>query len=251
MSDDMPGPLDPELEALLDSERRAPGAPAQARDRVRSRLAVSLGLVGLSGAASGATPPVGTSAVAPKLLSKALFGKLAIGTVAAVGLGLGVHYAFRAPSPPPAAPRVEAPRVAAPPVTPAPPAEVAPIAAPPAAAPQAAAPATVPSPSRAAAEPHRSARPATDDLAAERALLEPARAALSHGDAASALQAVARHAARFPHGQLVEERESLSIRALVISGRPDEARARAAAFRARWPKSIFRPAVDATLQALP
>jgi hypothetical protein len=86
-----------------------------------------------------------------------------------------------------------------------------------------------------------------DDLAAERRLLEEARAALARGDGRSALAAADRHARTFPAGQLAEERESVRVRALVASGRLDEARARAERFRRRYPQSIFLPAIASTL----
>ena len=49
---------------------------------------------------------------------------------------------------------------------------------------------------------------------------------------------------RFPSGHLAEEREVLWIQALA-AGDADAARVRADAFRRAYPRSIFRPAVDA------
>jgi outer membrane protein assembly factor BamD (BamD/ComL family) len=100
------------------------------------------------------------------------------------------------------------------------------------------------------------ARPAvppssTASLAAERLLLDQARAALSAGNTDEALASTDMHARRFAHPQLGEEREALGIQALVGGGRYDEARARAARFRATWPNSLFLPAVDASIASIP
>lgn len=92
------------------------------------------------------------------------------------------------------------------------------------------------------------AAPETDDegpgLAEERRLLESARAELARGSAARALELLEEHRRRFPSGRLSEEREALVVRALASAGRVDEARARAEAFHARYPRSVLRPAVD-------
>jgi hypothetical protein len=238
MSDELK-PLPPDLQALLDVEREAPAAPTAARARVRERLALSIGAAGLTAAgAAQATPALGTGALkaAPQLAAKALLAKLGLGVAATIGVGLGVHAMVTRPAPAPIvapAPRVTAPALPSAPVAaPQPEPVVAPI-------PSAAAP----------AKPHR--RPTGNDLAAERQLLDSAGHALSSGDAAAALSALQRHAARFPDGQLTEECDHLRIRALAAAGRPDAARTRAAEFRARHPRSIFLPAVDATLQSLP
>ena len=100
--------------------------------------------------------------------------------------------------------------------------------------------------------PEASAEPKPEpavSLAAERELLERARAALARPDAASASKALEEHAHRFPQGQLAEEREVLWIKALAISQRRQEARAKAALFRERFPRSILLPVVDAALSS--
>ncbi len=81
-------------------------------------------------------------------------------------------------------------------------------------------------------------------LTAERALVERARVALSRHQGTMALDALAEHETTFPRGRLVEEREALRVRALVDAGRRSEAEAKARAFRARWPNSVFLSAVD-------
>jgi hypothetical protein len=84
-------------------------------------------------------------------------------------------------------------------------------------------------------------------LAAESALLDVARRGLAAGEPDRALDAVGRHASQFPHGLLAEEREALAIKALVLAGRADEARTRAAAFREHFPGSMFLRSIDASL----
>jgi hypothetical protein len=99
-------------------------------------------------------------------------------------------------------------------------------------------------------EPSRSADGARG-LAAERAILDVARAALARGEGAPAIEAVRRHEREFPDGVLVEEREAIAVRALVAQGRRDEARARAAEFRRRFPNSVSLHAVNAAVGAEP
>ncbi len=81
-------------------------------------------------------------------------------------------------------------------------------------------------------------------LAAERALVDRARAALSTGDPEAALAAVRLHRTRHPRGQLAEEREALAVRALRAAGHDAEAEARQARFRRAYPESLFAPAIS-------
>jgi hypothetical protein len=88
------------------------------------------------------------------------------------------------------------------------------------------------------------AKPSPADLArAELHLLRQARAAVAREDYASALAPIADHARRFKDGRLAEEREALRVKALAGLGRTDEARRAAAAFKARFPRSVLLPAV--------
>jgi outer membrane protein assembly factor BamD (BamD/ComL family) len=104
--------------------------------------------------------------------------------------------------------------------------------------------------------PTASAAPAASDvtpghdaqLAGERALLEIARTALGKGDSAAALDALAKHASRYPRGQMSEEREALAVEALAGAGRMDEARSRGARFRRDFPNSMLMPVVDSALK---
>jgi|CZKU01.1.fsa_nt_gi hypothetical protein len=89
------------------------------------------------------------------------------------------------------------------------------------------------------------------DLAAERRLLEHARADLLRHDADAALVAVGEHARRFPRGVLSEERDALRVEALVAAARYDDARAAGATFRAAHPGSLLTSAVDSALRVNP
>jgi hypothetical protein len=86
-------------------------------------------------------------------------------------------------------------------------------------------------------------------LAAEQALLDPARAELARGDGSGALARLELHERRFPGGALAQEREAMTIRALVLTGDRDRARSRASTFRARYPDSLLWPMIKATLDA--
>ncbi len=86
-------------------------------------------------------------------------------------------------------------------------------------------------------------------LADERALIEVARTALAKREMTKALETLEAHAQRFPAGQLSEERESLWVQALVIDGRPAEARKKAEEFQRQYPDSMLQPAVDAALNS--
>jgi hypothetical protein len=87
-------------------------------------------------------------------------------------------------------------------------------------------------------------------LAAEQALLDPARAELARGDGGGALARLELHERRFPSGALAQEREAMTIRALVLTGDRDRARSRASTFRAHYPDSLLWPMIQATLATL-
>ncbi|WP_437579703.1 hypothetical protein [Sorangium sp. So ce887] len=89
-----------------------------------------------------------------------------------------------------------------------------------------------------------------DDLVRESNLVDKSRAALAQ-DPEAALAALDRHQTDFPKGRLAEEREFIAIRALMRLGRADEARARAAAFVARYPSSSFTEPVRRIVSAAP
>ncbi len=89
------------------------------------------------------------------------------------------------------------------------------------------------------------------DLAAERNLIDTARAALARGDSAGTLAVLGRHQREFSKGKLVEEREALRVLALVRSGKGAEARQQGAQFQRAYPQSFFGKAIEAALQTIP
>jgi hypothetical protein len=86
------------------------------------------------------------------------------------------------------------------------------------------------------------------DTDAEVALISSAQQALER-DPRRALAALDEHARRFERGVLAEEREVLCFDALVALDRNDEARARARAFIASFPKSAQRTRLQRWLDA--
>lgn len=77
----------------------------------------------------------------------------------------------------------------------------------------------------------------------ERSDLDVARAALARGRVDACLEAIDRHARTYGEGHFAEEREVLAVQALMAAGRRDEAVVRAARFRAKYPNSLFNPAL--------
>jgi hypothetical protein len=223
-------PLDPELARLLDTERAAT-PPNAALDRVWSRLAAVPAPVGHAAGAHVAPVAKATAWTATHV---AVVGVAAF-VVGGVVAGSSV-LALRKP-----AERIVYVERTAPPSSPppmaTPPPRVVPIVTPTPLASVASAPSTAPMPA--------------STLSSERAVLDAARAALISGDAARALALLDEHAHRFRKAQLGEEREALAVQALVVAGRYDAARARAARFKAGAPASMFIPAVDATLGSIP
>jgi hypothetical protein len=70
-------------------------------------------------------------------------------------------------------------------------------------------------------------------------------------DFAAALAPLAEHARTFKDGHLAEEREALRVKTLAGLGRMDDARRAAAAFEARYPRSVLLPAVTRMSHAQP
>lgn len=92
---------------------------------------------------------------------------------------------------------------------------------------------------------------AADPFRTEGDAMQATRNAFAAGDFARALTLAEQHARRYPGGAFVAEREAIAIRALAMSGRAAEARARADRFRRVFPKSVFRGAVDAATGGAP
>jgi hypothetical protein len=237
MKDPEIDPLAPDLRALVAIERAHAAPSADGRARVAARLESMLVGPGGSGGSGGAGDPGGARAPVGG------FGRLVAVFVAGALTGGLLVLTLREP-------RVQVVERAAPAPTSS--ASEAPIAFAPQATRTAAPDVPEPSTSVAAADDAGAAqaRP-SDSLAAERALLDPARTALGRGDGASALDAVHKHEARFANGKLAEEREAIAVQALVVLHRADEARVRAARFQQRYPGSVLAPSVAAALETAP
>jgi hypothetical protein len=100
-------------------------------------------------------------------------------------------------------------------------------------------------------KPARRPRPggAVDPFAAELDLLQRAHAAYTRRDFSGALTLIAGHARGFPNGPLAEQREALRVRALIGSGRSEEAHRAAAAFAVSFPRSVLLPRVEGDAKA--
>jgi hypothetical protein len=105
------------------------------------------------------------------------------------------------------------------------------------ASPDTQAPQAVPGPTPPAPAPKAVEKPEAAALS-EAELLEQARSALK-SDPARALARANQHAARFPGGALVQEREVIAIKALRQLGRTAEADRRAEVFAKAFPGSAF------------
>ena len=228
---------DDDLEGILRAERDAEGAPDVAQGRVWSRVQGTLGIA--AGAGAAGTAASGQASATGAGISAGLGVKTALALVSIVAAGaIGLVSTRHVREP--ARARVETGRTERPPRTAPAPIVVTPPAA--TAAPESPAPA----PPRAA-----SPRPDRDvDLEAERAALASARTAIATSDGAGAVTALADHVRRWPRGRLSEERDGLYVRALVLAGRPDEARARADRFRASHPGSLYQGVVDAAIRSI-
>lgn len=247
MSDEQLTPLDPDIADLIAGARSHDDMPEAMRVRLRSRLGLPAGIVPPGSPASPAAPSAMPS-LAHALLKHPLRNALLAFAVGG-GVGAGIHARLSRPP----APRtivvervvhVPAPVVVAPaPVVPSPalPTPVPPIAD---------SPDVTEAPHVPAAHP---GEPLSGDtsLRAEQRVLEMARTALTRGQYGAALEALGNDARRFPHGQLAEERDSLTVQALIGAGRFDDARAHAARFAREHPGSLLGPAVEAAIRTIP
>jgi hypothetical protein len=236
----------------LDALRRDREAdpPDGARDRVASKLGLMLPLAAPGGGAHASTAQASTAGQAAASGARAAVGARAfagsrslalLGAVFVAGGGAGAAlHAALAPRPAPQLVYVQAPASPAPASASARGADSVVVAA--------VDPETLP---RAAPAAVSSPRSALGQLDSERALLDAAHIAMVAGDSDTALRALERHARKYPHAMLGEERDALFVQALVHAGRYDEARAHADAFHRRTPGSLFMPAVDAAIASIP
>ncbi len=279
MSDSMP-PWD-DLDELLDAERDVSPLDRDTVSRMSSRLAAALplGVMGPGGGGAGgdsgdggrgdatsggpidgasgsaiptqALPALATGIAGPLAQMKvgAAIALLAVGAT----VGAGGHATWVAARSAAAA----SPAGAAGPQVDAAPASVASAVAPassvdPAPAPSAATSASPATPRATSSQsPVASADPTVgprvdEALRAERTLIERARTALTRTDAAAALEALRAHRARFPRGQLAEERDVLEVTALRMRGDDSAARDAAKRFQKNHPDSLLGDALPSS-----
>jgi hypothetical protein len=203
--------------------------PPEAADQVWKGLAGALGAAAVAGAATQASKARSTLGTTATNLAAVV---LALGLLTAA-IVVGVRVAAPPVAPPPTAPVASAPKAAAPALAPPTervagerspwadtPASEANHARPPVASPKPA--------------PRIKPRPAAPP-GEESTLIDQARLALRSGDPTRALKLLEECRRVFPAGAREEERELLTIQALVSAVRGTEAKARAAAFLRRYP----------------
>ncbi|HEY2513981.1 MAG TPA: hypothetical protein VGI39_24105 [Polyangiaceae bacterium] len=238
-------PPSPESSRLLALLRDGPPAPSDARARLRLRIEA----IGSGGGGGGSPPPTGRPAQPRPRALAAPLRTLAAFLVGGI-VGASLHAVL---SRPPAFPVESSPgtteqapsAVSFPPIAPsrlAPPTE------------------TILAGSggsllgaRATAAPAATDRASSNvsQLAAERAALDAARALLVQGDGPAALLLLRAAKRRFPSAALGEERDALTIEALVASGHYGEANSLARAFQERTPDSLFSATVRGALRSIP
>jgi len=213
--------------------------PAAVEARLRKRLASAMVAATAPAAALGAGQVAG-AAKASWLHSRAFAVALALPAGAALGaLGHAWRVGAEAPKTIAPAPRrapsafVDAPRSLTPPIA------VSALAVTPTAA---AAPLVVSG--KALPRSSSSDAPVALGLDGDLRLLEQARTQLADGDAATTLRLLRAHEHAYPASPLQQERDALTIKALVAAGRAGEAAERAEAFRARYPQGLLRDSVD-------
>ncbi|MDF2695583.1 MAG: hypothetical protein K0S65_3966 [Labilithrix sp.] len=236
-------PLDPDIRDLLDAERPIDDPPAGVQGRVLATLLSKTGPA-QGGEGGGGTPtekPQPRPSSADGLLRRfgPLISAFALGgaTVAAIGAlrepDVKVVYVERASakSSPSMETAIDVPAAPATAVS--------------------SLPNIVPPPKPVVSAALVGKVPSGDRLAAERALLDVARAGLASGESEKTFAALSRHEREFEHGTLEEEREALRVKALVMAGRHGEARTKGARFRERFPHSMMLRAVDSSLESIP
>lgn len=259
-------PMDPELRRLLTEEAARGGAPAEARAQVKASMLAAL--AGGTGAAASlpaahASPPqpgAPVTAVASTVAATpaAGIGWLKLGLSLLLGMGLGAGVQATLNPTPSSAPqvitkevRVEVPVLIR---------EPAPL---PVVADDVPDAGTGTQHSKTdrqfraplqTEKPNVPAQPAESrdaDLAAENSLISRAQAAMGRGALTAANQALRAHAERFPKGQLVEEREALSIQVQVMAGDLEGAKDLGRRFLRKYPDSPLRGAVERALEVTP
>jgi hypothetical protein len=212
---------DPDVELLLEGGRVIQPVPDGVRARSLSRAHAAMAAIATSPHA-----PIPTVRRRGLIVALAASLALAVGATAVAAVLWGRASSPREPAPP-AFPHADRPaHIAAREVPPSPP--------------------TVELPSLLPTKPQHPGRPssAQESYTAELLLLQRAQVAYAAREFSNALALVAEHGRRFPSGRLAEEREALRVRALSGAGRTEEAGRAAAAFAARFPRSILLPGLS-------
>lgn len=237
MSDDLE-PLPNDVLEALGQERRRPGLTDEAQARLTTRIAAALPTAPT--AAPDPTPGPGNAGIAGSAMGKLGPALFVLGAVTGGVVGGTAVWLRTRNVEPTVIERVV--RVEVPVPVPAPVAEVTEAPEPP---PGIAARPPVKPAAKPAVEKPSAHQPSRDEqLAAERALVEAARVALTRGRVDEALSSLERHEREFADGRLAEERESLAVQALLARGDTPGARRRADQFRQRFPTSLLRPLID-------
>lgn len=280
MNDDLP-PFGEDIQRLFDAERQRPGPSLEVRAQLAARLEAALGSAGLDGIAGAPTDGAAERSLAATASAKpwevvgstrrvgglawpyavaAISAALIAGTVS--GVWVGRYLLPVQPSPAPLEPFPSPSAAAA--LVDAAPSESHGGEAPAAPLPRESLVERERSPGRAltpsapqregvSGKGDRNARerraPTAGGLAAERLLIDAARTALARGDGNAALDALRQHEARYSDGVLLEERAAMVVQALAATGQVREARASAADFKRRHPRSLLLPAVDQAVRA--
>lgn len=93
--------------------------------------------------------------------------------------------------------------------------------------------------------------PEPQGLEHELLLLEQAHTRLSEGQSKATLELLRAHRSAYPSSALAQEREALTVKALVASGRVPEARQAADSFVQRFPGSVLRSSVENAVRTIP
>lgn len=251
--------LPEELRAMLAADAEEIAPPPGAREQVFDRVLVSVGVT--AAVAASATTASAASAATP-LGASAKWALAAVALLGTIGATVVVQKRSTARSttetrastdrltgPSPVAPIVRATNATTAPGTTVPAATSAPTVT--AIAPTRAQP-SEPTPSAHTTAPRRVETRAADEpedaLEEEQRLLARGQRALADGHAEAVLAAVRAHSQQFARGALVEERDALEVRALLLARRMDEARAKAERFRRRYPDSVFLSAIEGRLR---
>jgi hypothetical protein len=260
--DDLDDGLPPHLRALLHDGSAGPALSRGAQERVLGRVIASVGAVALTSTAAAAsaasatattaattatTATTATATVGMGLLAKSAIVVGFLGVAGLVGVGV---VSSRPSTGPVREPVPVTASVAVPAVLPVLDAVVEADTVLQPDMPTTAPLTTTTAPLTSTAKPSRPMSKPAQPVSWEAPQLESARAALSAGEAQTALSLIEDHARRAPNGAMREERDALQVLALVRLDRHEEAQAAATAFFARYPTSLFGPRVQGAMRTV-